>query len=507
MSSLSVALQQISKFRGSAPALIDGRTGQELTYAALLERLARIGGFLRHGPPDGKLILSLLPDSLHQLIWFLGAVAHGRSFAPLRPDISLQEFENSIRVLKPALCLFEKQARSELRHAAEQAGVATLTLDAAESDDWTAGHSEEAFSSASGHLYLATSGTANDVRTIVFDTELLWKGAQAFCQSLNFLTSDTRLLGAVPMSYLGGLFNLTIVPLSVGGCAIPADPGFAARPAALVHEVRRHEANVLWLTPPQMASALLGAERVPAADLKSFGREVRAVLVGMGTVSLRTKLKFEDLFGVPVLENYGLSETGLISSETLSSRNKRTDRSVGEILPYMTIRCAPSTDRNISDALTEILVRSPYPCLGYFDEEGLHPLATQGDGWIATGDLGHIDASSQLTLDGRLRDIIKTNGLLVRLRDIEKLAEEHPNVVEAAAAPREQSDGNETYQLFVVPTAGCDQSGLATSIGELLRSQLPRHMWPQRIVAVADLPRTSTGKVRKIALSSDWFAS
>jgi acyl-CoA synthetase (AMP-forming)/AMP-acid ligase II len=230
---------------------------------------------------------------------------------------------------------------------------------------------------------------------------------------------------------------------------------------------------------------------------------VRRCFLGTAPIDLATKRRFEEMFGRLLFENYALSETTFLTSETAASVNRRSEGSVGEALPYVSLSFRPVKDEESGLDAREILVKSPYLFDGYLDANGTVSKILDEESRLATGDVGYLNAQGTLVVSGRTRDIIKKGGYFIPLREIEILAESLDRVREAAAVPIRHNFYGESYVLFVVPREAED-AGLRDRVRRAIHERLDQYRWPEDVVAVDALPRTISGKIRKSAMSEQW---
>ena len=222
----------------------------------------------------------------------------------------------------------------------------------------------------------------------------------------------------------------------------------------------------------------------------------------MGTASIdtETKRKFESTFGFPLLENFALSETTFLTSETLGSRLRKSGAGVGHPLPYVNIRLHRDPEQD--EGIGEIEIASPFVFVGYLQPNGQVENPAIEDGFLRTGDIGRFDADGDLVHLGRTRDIIKKGGYLVMLTEIERVALEHEFVREAAAVPVVHPFYGEDSALALILKADVPEDA-AVQIRNYVQANLPAYKWPGKFEVVDDFPRTASGKVRKAVLADD----
>jgi acyl-CoA synthetase (AMP-forming)/AMP-acid ligase II len=237
------------------------------------------------------------------------------------------------------------------------------------------------------------------------------------------------------------------------------------------------------------------AARIKRDKIESYKDKIKICFLGTAPIDMSTKQRFQELFGIVPLENFALSETTFITSETLNDINNRVENSVGEILPYIDIKFQPVTNEENSSH-TEIYVKSPFLFLGYLQEDGTVNSPLDKDGYLPTGDLGYLNDHNTLFISGRSRDIIKKGGYFVPLREVEILAQQHDDVSEAIAVKTIHEFYGESYLLFIKANYNTE-SNLQSEFSSWLHKNLVQYKWPEKIVFVEDFPRTASGKVRK----------
>jgi len=147
----------------------------------------------------------------------------------------------------------------------------------------------------------------------------------------------------------------------------------------------------------------------------------------------------------------------------------------------------------------EILARGPECCLGYLDAT-LNTEAFTADGWFRTGDLGMTDAAGFLRITGRKKDIIIRKGENISAREVEDLVATHPAVAEVAVVGLPDAAAGEIACAALRLRPGAPAPALSDLAAHLLAQGLSKRKLPERLVVLADFPRTASGKVAKRAL-------
>jgi len=481
------------------PALIDARSGTVWTYSDLASLTDRAAAFLAaNGVSEGRTVVTMLPNSVDTLVLFLGALRAGVHVAPLSPQAKARDIRNWLKLVDPALCVHTASEQGVVNEAGVLPKLQQAVIDTGSQLDWLGTASAMATTPTPrdpSRLFLYTSGTTGEPKALVFDCDQLWAASRAFAMHHEFLDSDSRFFNILPMFYLGGLFNLGMIPLCLGGSVVIADAFSGRSYLQFWREVEKFEINVLWLVPTilRVLLRLVGHGASP----KGGAREK------IKGCDLPLKERFEETFGIPLLENYALSETLFITSETLQSQARRTHGSVGEVLPFVQLRCTPSQSDSGEDLPGEIEVKTPYLFLGYLRGNGQIECPTTDDGYFATGDLGRVNEQGTLLYEGRTRDIVKKGGHMLVLREIEILAEKHPLIEEASAVPVDHEFFGEDYVLAVRVRSQEDDGDPLAALRTWLKGELAQFKLPGDIVERTEFPRTISGKIVKRRLAEE----
>ena len=481
--------------RGRQTALIEARTGAQVAYHeldALADSVA--AGLAALGLKPGERIVSMLPSCIEAVVVMIAAFKYGFDFAPLAPHATPREFKNWTALVDARIVLTSEAAEAELR---EMRGPSALPIVAIALDGRLSrlrgAEGTPLPAERSSRVYLMTSGTTGEPKAMVLDLDRLWSAGRAFVAEHDWLPNGARFLNYMPMFYLGGVFNLTLIPFAAGGSAVVAESFSGATLLGFWNLIQRFEVNVIWFVP----TVLRGLLELDRRSTRRFVRQsipslASAAFLGTAPIDLATKTEFEKRFEIRLLENFALSETTFITTERIGDAARRSDRSVGQVLPYVEFRLGPEMT---GVRAREIQVRSPYLFLGYLASGGQIQLPLDANGWFSTGDLGRIDGGV-VVIEGRNRDVIKKGGLLVSLAEVERVAELHDCVVEATALPIHHEFYGEDLVVCVRVKPGSPKDVTAQIQGFLVANLL-KHKWPNKVVEIDEVPRTATGKTRK----------
>ena len=202
-----------------------------------------------------------------------------------------------------------------------------------------------------------------------------------------------------------------------------------------------------------------------------------------------THEEFAARTGHEIVERYGMTETGIITSQPLHGVRKAGK--VGRALPGMQVRVSGAPPGAVE-------VKGPDVSIEYWNRPELRGTEFTSDGWFKTGDLGILDEDGSLEIVGRAKDLIITGGLNVYPKELELIIDEFPGVLESAVIGLPDPDFGEAVTAVVVACAGAllDESALRAKAA----STLAPYKVPKRFIVLNELPRNAMGKVEKARL-------
>lgn len=489
--------------RADSVALITGRDVDttEITYGELATAVRRCWAlFDALGLAPNSTVMALMPNTADTLILFYAAMAAGINYAPVACTATASEVLRWIGLVKPAACFLTDLTQPELVRVLAERKIPVIKVTADGSLSWLP--ARESSRCGRGKIMLGTSGTTGLPKAMVIDGDVLWSSGKAFVDFHAMGRCDARFWNYLPVSYLGGLFNLGLIPMAAEGSVV-MDEAFSGKTYLTYWQmVQRYGINTLWLV-PTIVRGLVNLGRVVQRRPQNIDRVVQRCFLGTAPIDLATKREFEAMTGRLLLENFALSETTFLTSETVASVHLRSEGSVGEPLPYASLSFRPVTNEESGNPAQEIMVKTPFLFDGYLDEQGQVSKVLDEQERFATGDLGYLNAAGALVVCGRIRDIIKKGGYFIALREIELLAQSLPGVREAAAVPIRHDFYGESYVLFVVAQDAAD-TGLKERLARQVHEQLAQYRWPEDVKMVEALAKTSSGKVRKSVMAEQW---
>ncbi len=224
---------------------------------------------------------------------------------------------------------------------------------------------------------------------------------------------------------------------------------------------------------------------------------MRLFVSGSAPLLAETHVEFEERTGHRILERYGMTETGMLTSNPL--QGERRAGSVGPALPGTEVRVMDDDDEQAAaGTIGHVQVRGANVFAGYWRMPDKNSEEFTRDGFFRTGDMGSLSRDGYLCIVGRSKDLIITGGYNVYPKEIELAIDELPGVKESAVVGVPHPDFGEAVTAVVV-ASGAD-TPTESAIIAALKSRLANFKVPKRVHFVDDLPRNTMGKVQKNVL-------
>jgi len=225
---------------------------------------------------------------------------------------------------------------------------------------------------------------------------------------------------------------------------------------------------------------------------------MRLFISGSAPLLAETHAEFEKKTGQRILERYGMTETGMLTSNPLDA--ERRPGTVGFPLPGTEVRVVDDAGRPCAAGeIGHIQVKGDNVLPGYWRMPEKNKEEFTPDGYFRTGDVGSFSPDGYLSIVGRSKDLIITGGYNVYPKEVELAIDELPAVAESAVIGVPHQDFGEAVTAVVVPREGTPAPTEAEVI-DWLKARLANFKVPKRVYVVKELPRNTMGKVQKNVL-------
>ncbi len=482
--------------KGAPGAIAFETPARRYGYSDLGPETARLANVLVDlGVKPGDRVAVQVEKSAVNLLLYLATVRAGAIYLPLNTAYTLAELAYFIGDAGPSLIVCDPAALAGVAPLAGAASVETLDANGQGTlSDKAAAASDRFDTVPRGAADLAaicyTSGTTGRSKGAMLTHLALASNAETLVNLWKF-TKDDVLIHSLPIYHVHGLFVATNVLLMAGG--------------GMILQQKFDPATVLAAMP--RATCLMGIPTFYTRLLAHPGLTPEAVapmrlfISGSAPLLAQTHIDWTARTGKPILERYGMTETGMNTSNPHDG--ERVAGTVGFPLPDVALRIVDEqTGAEIPDGEIGVIeVKGPNVCAGYWRNAEKTTEAFRDDGFFITGDLGVRDARGYVSIVGRGKDLIITGGLNVYPKEVETEIDALPGVVESAVIGLPHADFGEAVTAVVAVGAG---HGLTeATVLEALAPRLARFKQPKRVLFVADLPRNAMGKVQKARLREE----
>ena len=344
-------------------------------------------------------------------------------------------------------------------------------------------------------LLNSTSGTTG-LPKCVMHTQNRWFYFHQLAAAAGNFQSDEVFFGALPAPFGFGLWTAHFTPAALGVPTVVMDRFDADEALDLIE---RERVTVLCCVSTQFIM-LLNAQAQRPRDLSSL----RSMFTGGEAVPYERAAEFEETTGAKVLQFYGSNETGALSYTSYATDRDTRLRTAGRIIDAMQVRLLdPETHRDVPEGVNEgqPACKGPATALGYWGDDAANTALFTEDGWMLMGDIVRIDGGI-LSVIGRTSDFIIRGGKNISAPAVEAEIATHPSVGMVAAVAFPDPVFGERVCVYVELRSGAELT--LDDIVEHLRSRsVSREWWPEHLVIVDELPRSSGGKVAKGELKAD----
>ncbi len=451
--------------------------------------------------PPGARVAVQTEKSVEALMLYLAVLRAGLVYLPLNSAYQSAEIEYFIGNARPAVFVCTPRSFGWVSRLAFSAGTAhVFTLDesrggsllqraAVHSD----GHVPAQRSADELAAILYTSGTTGRSKGAMLSHGNLLSNAEVLKTLWGWRAGDV-LIHALPILHVHGLFVASHGALLNGSKMIWLSK---FEPRAVI--ARLPQATV-FMGVPTLYVRLLGE----AALTRDACAHMRLFVSGSAPLLLDTFEDFHARTGHTILERYGMSETGMLTSNPYALKDGfRRGGTVGFALPGVGVRVVDDSGAACSSGeIGHLQVRGPNVFKGYWQMPEKTKEEFTGDGWFRTGDVGRIDAQGYVIIVGRSKDLIISGGFNVYPAEIESVLNDMPGVAESAVIGVPHVDFGEAVVAVVVARAGAVPDAAALIIG--LRDRIANFKVPKRVFVVGELPRNAMGKVQKNILRQQY---
>jgi acyl-CoA synthetase (AMP-forming)/AMP-acid ligase II len=474
--------------------------GDPVSFASLREMIERFSRVLRGiGVGPGDRVALVMPNCLHSIVCYLGAIRAGAIAVPVNIRLKPEEMRFILGDVGARVLVAHERTWESVSEALEGLEGVEQVLGIGVKDEGVT--SVEALMADPGPEFEPPQIAPGDVAAIIYTsgTTGLPKGAmlthanvlfnvQSTIRGHGFRPDDIHLL-IVPLFHVTGLNTIMPTSLFLGSTLVISAE---TNPRALLELIECHRCTTVFTVPT--TTIMLAAEpSLGEYDLSSL----RLIAYSGAPMPVRAIERLRALFpGVALHNFYGLTESTSVTTVLPDEFALSHAESIGRIVPELEAKIADEAGNALpAGEVGELLVRGPSIFAGYYQRPEATAEALEPDGWLHTGDKALMDADGFIFLRGRTKEMIIVAGENVYPVEVENVLTRHPEIREAAAVGVEHPVLGEVVKAVVVahPDASLSESDLRRWCSERLAS----YKVPQRVEFRDELPRNPSGKVVK----------
>ncbi|GER48539.1 4-coumarate:CoA ligase [Striga asiatica] len=496
--------ENISRF-GSRPCLINGSTGEILTYDQVELASRRVGsGLHRLGIRQGDTIMLLLPNSPEFVLAFLGASHIGAVSTMANPFFTPAEVVKQAAASRAKLIVTQACHVDKVRDYAAEHGVKVVCVDGAPPEECLP--FSEVASGDEAELP-AVKISPDDVVALPYSsgTTGLPKGVMlthkglvtSVAQQVDgenpnlYIHSDDVIMCVLPLFHIYSLNSIMLCGLRVGA-AILIMQKFEIVP--FLELIQRYRVTIGPFVPP----IVLAIEKSPVVEKYDLS-SVRTVMSGAAPLGREledaVRLKFPN---AKLGQGYGMTEAGPVLAMCLAFAKEPFEIKSGACgtvvrnaeMKIVDTETGASLGRNQPG---EICIRGDQIMKGYLNDPESTERTIDKEGWLHTGDIGFIDDDDELFIVDRLKEIIKYKGFQVAPAELEALLLNHPNISDAAVVSMKDEQAGEVPVAYVVKSNGSTIT--EDEIKQFVSKQVIFYKRINRVFFIDAIPKSPSGKI------------
>ena len=467
--------------------------GRGLSFGELSRITNRVAAGLRQrGIGANDRILVLAGNSLAMVAAYLGTLRHGATVCTVNAETNAAHVAEIANAIAPRLALFENE--QDLAGPAAAAADASMPIDGF-LDRLPAGAVEDDTPPVCrpgdhGAIFY-TSGTEAKPKGVIYCHSTLYYNFDSVARMIGLRSSD-RVLDFRALSWISAQQLGLGAPLLTGATSVIAER-FSRR--QYLEWIRDFDIDIAACVPAGIAMLLKEPVALRARDLP----RLRFVTSSSAPLLVEDWRAFEEMYGIPIVQGYGMSEAGWI---TFSRHEDRRHGTVGRVVKHQHVRILDANGDALPPGQTGEIEASGgrQQSYGYLLAGGaIQPMPASG---VRTGDLGFLDTDGYLHVTGRSKDLIVRGGVNIAPLEIDGVISELGEVAEACTVGVPDPIYGEEVVSYVSLKSGSGLTGAA--IRAHCAARLPQVKTPKEIVVRISLPRTPRGKLDRNTLTQDW---
>ena len=476
------------------PAIVDGPTGRTLTYGQLNDLIHRFaGGLAARGFGKGEVFGILLPNLPEYAVVFHGVATAGGTSTTINPTYTGEEINHQLvdsgarflvtipLFLESALEGVQGTAVEEVFVLGEAEGATPLSV-LLGADPM---RGEVSIAPDEDLVVLPYSSGTTGLPKGVMLTHSNLSANLAQVEHLISHDDGDAVIAVLPFFHIYGMQVLMNLVVGDGGTVITM-PRFDLE--EFLRLIQDHRVAHAYVVPP-IVLALAKHPMVDQYDLSSLKR----VFSGAAPLGAEVAQEASARIGCEVVQGYGMTELSPVTHATPVGGFK--PGSIGVTISNTESRVVdPETGEDLGiDEDGEIWIRGPQVMKGYLNNPEATALAIDEEGWLRTGDIGHVDADDHFFIVDRLKELIKYKGFQIAPAELEALLLTHPAIADAAVIPIPDEEAGEVPKAFLVLRPEHDVS--EQEVQGFIAGHVAHYKQIREVEFVDEIPKSASGKI------------
>ena len=492
--------------------------GEDTTYEELWGRIGMFAaGLQESGYGAGDRVGIYLPNLPQFVTAFHGTLRAGGVVVPMNPQYKAREIEHLLDDSEARVVVTLPDLVTNVEEVKDDTSVEEIVAlgddpgDSTSYRDFLTRGDPDIVDRADDDVAVQpyTSGTTGQPKGVELTHHNLASNAQQAADLVpDGVRPDDRSLGVLPLFHIYGMTVVMNATLFNGGGFYPLPSWDAQESIGLIED----QELTLMHGVPAMYNDVINQPNADEFDLSSL----RLCGVGGSGIPVEVLRRFEELYEPKIYEGYGLTETSPVTHFNSPNWGRRVG-SIGQTLPGIDAKIVTpdfepidpvdegpldEETADLDEVTGELVISGPNVMKGYHglpEENEKAFTETDGKRWFHTGDIGYHDEDGYFYVVDRKKHMIVTGGYNVYPREVEELLFEHEAVADVAVVGISDERRGQTVKAYVVPTP--DAEATEDDLKQFVLDNLAEYKHPRVVEFVEELPRTTTGKVKKFELA------
>ena len=480
---------------GDRPAMVDGVTGKEISYAQLDAMSRRVAaGLAELGIRHGDTVALYSPNTILYPVVFYGATRAGATVTTVNALYTADELHKQLVDSKAKLLVTISLFLPVATQAVEGTDVGEIFVcDSAEGY-----RSVMELVASTGPEPDVTIDPAEDVAVLPYSSGTTGAAKGVMLTHRNIATNisqaevmitvaeDERIIAILPFFHIYGLSVLMNLPLRLGATVVVL-PKFDLQ--QFLTTLDEQKITRAFVAPP-VVLALAKHPAVDSVDLSALKYVTSAAAPLDGELAEACAKRL----GLPaILQAYGMTELSPGTHAVPQDDENPPPGAVGKLFPSTEMRLVGADGNDVGDEETgEIWIRGPQVMKGYLGRQAETDATIDPDGWLHTGDIGRVDERGYLYVVDRVKELIKYHGYQVPPAELEAVLLTDDRIADAAVIGVDV-EGNEVPKAFVVPMPGVELT--AADVMEYVAERVAPYKKVRQVEFIEAVPKAASGKI------------